>query len=99
MKGAIELSDVIEELRTELLVAMKEGDGKELRFGVDSVEVELQVAVTKETEGEAKAKFWVLEVGGKGKLADARTQTVRLTLTPKGKPGADGKPGPVDIAG
>lgn len=58
-----------------------------------------QVAVTKETEGEAKAKFWVLEVGGKGKLADARTQTVRLKLTPKGKTGPDDKPGPVDVAG
>lgn len=93
MKGAINLSDVVEQLRTDLLVAKREGEGSELRFALDSVEIELRVAVTKDIEGGAKAKFWVIEAGGKGKFGDSKTQTIRLKMTPKGPHG------PVDISG
>jgi len=90
MKGAIELSKVVEELRAELIAAAEEGEEEELRFAVEAVEIELQVAVTREAEAGAKAKFWVLEAGAKGKLADSRTQRVTLKLAPRRAGEGDG---------
>ena len=57
--------------------------GQELYFTVEDVEVELQVAVTKGGEGGVTAKFWVLEVGGKGTHEAATTQTIKLKLKPR----------------
>lgn len=50
---------------------------------VESVELELKVAVTKTAGTDAKAKFWVLELGAKGEYKTDETQTVKLTLKPK----------------
>ncbi len=83
MKDGIELRAVIEELREELFALTETVGGEDLRFAVESVEVELHVGVTKEVEAGAKAKFWVLEVGAEGKYGTARTQTIKLKLTPR----------------
>jgi hypothetical protein len=50
---------------------------------VESIDVELHVGVTKGGGGDVKAKFWVLELGGKGEYETERTQTIKLTLKPK----------------
>ena len=83
MKDGIELGKVVDQLRTELHELTKSVKGQELYFTVDNVEVELQVAVTKGGEGGVTAKFWVLEVGGKGTYESATTQTIKLTLKPR----------------
>ena len=82
MQNGIELGKVVDQLRTELHELTKSVKGQELYFLVDNVEVELQVAVTKGGEGGVTAKFWVLEVGGKGTYESTTTQTVKLTLKP-----------------
>ena len=79
----IPLRDVVDQLRAELFEMTLSAKGEDLTFAVESVDVELQVAVTKGTEAGAKAKFWVFaEVGAKGTYAAERTQKVTLTLKP-----------------
>lgn len=47
MADGLELSKVIAGLRTELEKAQAEGVGKGLRFGVEGIEVELDLAIVK----------------------------------------------------
>ncbi|GAB2620547.1 hypothetical protein GCM10027168_60760 [Streptomyces capparidis] len=79
----IELSKVIEELRNELETAVAAGAGRALRFELGPIEVEVEVAITKEKGGGAKVRFWVVDAEAQGKLSDAATQRIRLTLEPK----------------
>lgn len=94
MNEGIELRAVIEQLREELLALTETVSGEDLRFAVESVDVELHVGVTNESKLGAKAKFWVLEVGAEGKYGTERTQTIRLSLKPRRK-GAAAAPTPV----
>ena len=52
---ALELSGVIMGLRAELQKAQIEGKGKEISFGVEGIEIELDVSIAKLVEGEATA--------------------------------------------
>src|SRR5262245_27152031 len=83
MKDGIELRQVIEQLREELYALTETAGGEDLRFAVESVDVELHVGVTKEGTTGAKAKFWVLELEGEGKVGTERTQTIKLSLKPR----------------
>jgi hypothetical protein len=79
----IELADVIAGLRRELDTARREGTGKDLRFELGLVELEVSVAVEKSAGGDAKVKFWVVELGANGKISSTSTQRIKLTLTPR----------------
>src|SRR5208337_4781645 len=87
----IPLSELIAELRSELSEAQKEGTGKELRFTVEEIEIELKVGITKEAEADGKVKFWVYEAGLKGGVSEQDLQRVLLRIKPIGAKGADGK--------
>ena len=79
----IELSDVIASLRSELDTARLEGAGKDLRFELGPVDLEVSVAVEKTVGGGAKVKFWVVELGADGKIGATSTQRIKLTLNPR----------------
>ena len=83
----IPLSEAIRALRRELVEAVREGEGEELRFALGPVELELQLEVSKEAGGEAGIAFWLVTVGAKGSRTQATTHTVRLTLAPIGPSG------------
>ena len=102
-ESEIPLADVVGQLRKELRASMKAGEGEDLRFEVEDVELEMQVVVTKggagEFGGEGGVKLWVIgKAGGKvsGKYESSQIQKVKLRLRPK--PGG-GKPGTIDLAG
>jgi len=80
--NAIELSDLIWQLRGELIRAMWGGEHKELRFRAETIELELAIAVEKHGGATAEAKFWVLGLGASSERKVSGTQTLRLTLTP-----------------
>ena len=82
---AIPLTEVIDQLRQEIHRASGRADtaGEALRFQLDRVQLELEVAVTRTAEGGTQAKFWVLEFGAKGTRERSRTQKVVLELTPR----------------
>lgn len=74
----IGLSQAIETLRLELSEAQASGRDGEVRFGLETVDLELSVAVTKDANG--KVGWKILEAGGS--VGTERTQTIRLSLKP-----------------
>ncbi|WP_149498654.1 trypco2 family protein [Roseiconus lacunae] len=93
----IELSDMIVGLRKEIQEAQIKAESESLRFRIESVDVEAQVAVSIEAgvEGSAKWKFWILsEAEGKldAGVSEENLQTIRLRLIPV----LDG--GPIEVA-
>ena len=93
MADTLELADVIKALRRELITAQQEGSGKDIRFNVNNVEVELETVVTKEADGKGgfKIKFGVVEANaeGGGKYQTASKQKIKLSLKPKTPQGGD----------
>ncbi|MDR2565556.1 MAG: hypothetical protein LBC97_05755 [Bifidobacteriaceae bacterium] len=81
--SGIELAAAIDGLRRELEAAAEAGKARDLRFEVQAVELELQVAATTAGSGSAGVKWWLIEAGVEGSHEVASTQTVRLTLTPR----------------
>lgn len=78
----LELAHVIKDLREELAKAIHEGKGKDLRLGLESVELELKLGVTRSSEGKAGVKFWVLDADASTKDAREATQVIKLRLRP-----------------
>jgi hypothetical protein len=80
---AVELAELIGQLRSELTVAMGDGASEELRFELGPVELELALEVSKEATAGAKVRFWVVDASTDGKLASKSTQKIKLTLDPR----------------
>ena len=89
MAEDVTVAEAIKQLRAQLAEAQREGSGKDLRFAIKSVEVELAVVLKSEIEGGAGVKAWFVEASGKTKGADETTHKVKLVLEPVGP---DGKP-------
>jgi hypothetical protein len=80
----IPLGEAIRALRKEIVAAVREGQDEDLRFGLGPIELELQMAMSREAGAEAGISFWIVTIGGKASTTSAQTHTVRLTLTPIG---------------
>ena len=82
----IGLADTIDNLREELAEASRRGEGKDLRFRIDGIELEVAVAISREGGGGGKVKFEVLgigaEIGGEGGLSRNNTHRITLKLRP-----------------
>lgn len=90
------LTEVVEGLRQQLAQAVLAAHADGVRFQVNGVELEFTVVAKREAGGDGKIKFSVLgvgaELGAAGKMAQERTQKVKLSLTPVlGKAGAEPK--------
>jgi len=84
----LELSDMIVGLRKEIQQAQAKAAKEDLKFSVESVEIEAQVTVS--MEGSAKAgvkwKFWIVSEADAeiaGRVSREKVHTIRLTLTPE----------------
>lgn len=91
------LADYLIELRQELERARLEGEPQGLRFRVESIELELKVAVTQSGETGAGFKFWVIDAEAKGSLAAESVQTLTLKLAPYSTD-AEGNRAPLDVS-
>ena len=76
----IPLSDLIEAVRGELEKAAKQAQGRDLRFEVNDVELDLEIATTGTKEGGGELKVWVISIGGKGSKSSASTHRVKLSV-------------------
>ena len=76
----IGLIETIEALRVELAEAVARGKNQEVQFPVGPIELEFQVGVTREADGSAGVKFWVLELEAKGRLSNEVIQKVTVKL-------------------
>ncbi|MCQ4206877.1 trypco2 family protein [Streptomyces longispororuber] len=77
----IGLAAALKGLRTELAEAALDAEGDPVRLLVESVDLELQVAVTDATEAGGGVKFWVVSLDGKVSGSTAVTHTVKLQLS------------------
>ena len=80
----VSLPVAIGHLRAELAEAIEAGGGERIGFAVESIDLELEVAIKATRKGEAKASLWrVLSVGASREKSDAATHRVRLVLKPR----------------
>jgi hypothetical protein len=85
----IPLARAIQDLRQELLTAVAEGRGKELRFKLKPIELELNIGMAFKAEGNAGVKFWVVDVGGKAIGENTATHKLKLVLQPVDSTGGE----------
>ncbi|MCI5137158.1 MAG: hypothetical protein D3922_01790 [Candidatus Electrothrix sp. AR1] len=76
----LELAAMIKALRSELVKAQQEGEGEEIRFTIEDVELEVQVAAERQFKGGVAAKFYVLTSKVDGSKTDRVTQKLKLKL-------------------
>src|SRR4051812_10695662 len=79
-KMDLELAETVERLRAELAKAATAGADKDIQFPVGSIQLELHVAVKKETKADAKVKVWVVEAGGSAGLSKEETHKITISL-------------------
>ena len=96
MSEGVELAELIQQLRSELDRAMREGREEAVKFECGPVELELTVAVEKAAGTGAKVRFWVVDADASAKLGSTRTQRISMTLTPRG---AGAPQDPLNISG
>ncbi|MGW2112355.1 trypco2 family protein [Streptomyces sp. NPDC001948] len=77
----IELAAVIKALRQQLTQSVKDGEDEEIRFRVEKVSLEAQIAVTKEAGGGVGIKVLGFSADGKAAKSTVSTQTLSLELT------------------
>ena len=83
------LADTIAAVRRELSSAQAAGLGQPVQFRTGPVELDFEVAVTRTGGGSAGVQVGVLTLDGKGVLAVAATQRIKVRLQPL-DPEADG---------
>lgn len=90
--GKRQLVEVISALRSDIADAIKEGDGKDIKFDVNEIEVDLQTQITKggDVNVNGGVEFKILgyeigKVGGEinGQYNKQDSHTIRLKLKPK----------------
>lgn len=85
----VPLADFVGALREQLKAARADADA-DLPIEVGPVTVEFTVLTRKEGVGRAGVKFWVVDAGVTGKLANESVQKITLQLQPLA-PGGTGK--------
>jgi hypothetical protein len=84
----LELSDVIAKLRANLSKIQKDGASEEIRFLIDAIDVEFNVAVEDKGALGGGVKFYVLSA--KAETSQIQTVTQKITLKMKAL-GPDGR--------
>lgn len=78
----IGLSEAVNTIRDELDQLRREATSEGIRFGVDTVEVEFEVAVTRNGGVDGKVRVWVVEAGVNASLEKITTHRVKVALAP-----------------
>ncbi|TNE49597.1 MAG: hypothetical protein EP343_11090 [Deltaproteobacteria bacterium] len=78
----IPLAEMIHTLRLELQDSMEAAKEAPLQLKLESVELELKVQITQESEAHGGLKFWVLSAGGKEKAQEQNVHTFKLKMQP-----------------
>lgn len=79
----IPLKEMITSLREELSAAIAEGESQALKFHVPEVELELNLTLSKTTEGSGGLKFWVITAEGKHAVETSQVHKFKLKLKPE----------------
>ncbi|MBT2902839.1 hypothetical protein OIE90_33180 (plasmid) [Streptomyces cellulosae] len=79
----MELSEAIQVLREQLLIAKAAGEDSEVSFSVGKVEVELGLEARWSGGGGGKLQFGVFALNGKGEYSSGTSHRLRLELLPR----------------
>lgn len=84
----ISLAEMLSDLRAELIQAQGEGAGKDVRFRIDDIELEVAMTTSKKANAKGGVKFWVYnaEAGVSGDEGTAHKLKLKLKAG-----GPDGK--------
>lgn len=88
-KEKIPLATMLGQLRQELLDARAAGEGSDLKFHIQDIELELQLGTTQEAAGGIGVKFWVYNADATVNASEVNTQRLKLKLKPKTTTGED----------
>jgi hypothetical protein len=67
----------------------RRGRGKELRFKLKPIELELNIAMTYKGEANAGVKFWVVDLDGKAAGEHTTSHKLKLVLQPVDSSGCE----------
>ncbi len=106
-RSPLSLAMAVEQVRAELIEAQRQGEGQDLRFNVDAVELTLGIEFGSEDSSDKSVdggvQVWVVRAGGRGTVGNRRsrraTNTVTLKLTPQRPADGNVPSGPVQISG
>lgn len=85
----IELADAVAVVRDQLIEAAAQGAGDSLGFVVGPVEMEFVVELKADAKAKAGFKAWVVTGAAEAGVSRARTQKVKVVLTPRTADGGD----------
>jgi hypothetical protein len=97
--AGVGLADAIGQVRAELERAIKDGEKSSVAFRAGPVELEFEVAFTRNSGVSGGFQLSVLSFGAKGEKSSAATHRVNVALTPADREGRDmliGDTGPRD---
>jgi len=80
--GQIPLADMIEALRYEISEAVSRSKGQTIRFGVQKIDLELSLQVSRSGSGKAGVKFWVVSAEATGTASATNVHKVSISLQP-----------------
>jgi Trypsin-co-occurring domain 2 len=83
------LAEAIDQVRTELEQAIKDGERSAVAFRAGPVELEFEVAFAKTGGVEGGLQLSVLSFGAKGERSSTATHRVKVALTPVDRQGRD----------
>src|SRR5262245_36455908 len=82
----IELSSYLEALRSELQKSIEKGERSDLRFGLEKIDLEIEIGIESglDAKGDAKLRFLVFDatLTPSGKVSSKHTQKVKMSLVP-----------------
>ena len=82
MTDSISLADAIKVVRAELEKAADPAHVNKVAFRYTSIEIELELELTREAEGRVGARIWLASAEAAGRRARAETQRVKVVLEP-----------------
>jgi len=81
IRPSVSIGDAVEALRAELAEAIQRGEGKDLRFQVETIDLEL--AISGELSAGGKLSFSVFGIGATAEAGGKATSTHRVKLSLK----------------
>jgi len=78
----IGLKEAIAALRSELIESTLASRGKGLRFEVGEIKMEFQIEVERSADVKGGIKFWVVDLGTRGRIKDKDVHKIVIPLKP-----------------
>ncbi|MFE9634548.1 trypco2 family protein [Streptomyces sp. NPDC006463] len=85
----LDLADAVDLLRRQVVEAQRRGAGSAVRFEIDTIDVELELELSRTRGGVGELRFGVIGANGKAERSSRRTHRVSLTLKPRTRDGGD----------